>query len=64
MPFLSGMNTDLAYVPPPDTGLDIVFADASLIVANKPSGLLSVPGAVRQRRIVLPAACSASFRRR
>lgn len=38
------MNTDLAYVPPPDTGLDIVFADASLIVANKPSGLLSVPG--------------------
>ena len=33
--------------PPPEntlTGIDVVYADASLLVLNKPSGLLSVPG--------------------
>lgn len=29
---------------PPDTPLDIVHSDHALLVANKPSGLLSVPG--------------------
>lgn len=33
-----------AYAPPPDTGLDLVFADAALVVAAKPAGLLAVPG--------------------
>ena len=32
------------YRPPPDTGLDIRYRDEHLIVLNKPSGLLSVPG--------------------
>jgi tRNA pseudouridine32 synthase / 23S rRNA pseudouridine746 synthase len=32
------------YDPPPDTGLELVFADAALVVAVKPAGLLSVPG--------------------
>jgi tRNA pseudouridine32 synthase/23S rRNA pseudouridine746 synthase len=32
------------YAPPPDTGLTIVFADESLVVVDKPAGLLSVPG--------------------
>lgn len=32
------------YRPPPHTGLDILFQDQSLLVLNKPSGLLSVPG--------------------
>ena len=32
------------YRPPPHTGLDILFQDPSLLVLNKPSGLLSVPG--------------------
>lgn len=32
------------YVAPPDNGLDIVHIDASLLVVNKPSGLLAVPG--------------------
>lgn len=32
------------YVAPPDNGLDLVHVDASLLVVNKPSGLLSVPG--------------------
>jgi len=33
-----------AYCPPLDTGLDIRYLDADLIVIDKPSGLLSVPG--------------------
>ncbi|MEE9491937.1 MAG: pseudouridine synthase [Gammaproteobacteria bacterium] len=32
------------YRPPPNTGLDILFQDATLLILNKPSGLLSVPG--------------------
>ncbi|MDH5178147.1 MAG: RluA family pseudouridine synthase [Gammaproteobacteria bacterium] len=32
------------YSPPPDTGLELVYSDADLLVANKPAGLLSVPG--------------------
>jgi tRNA pseudouridine32 synthase / 23S rRNA pseudouridine746 synthase len=34
----------LPYQPPPDTGLDLVYADDALVVAVKPAGLLSVPG--------------------
>jgi len=33
-----------SYQPPRDCGLDIVYCDKSLLVANKPAGLLSVPG--------------------
>jgi tRNA pseudouridine32 synthase / 23S rRNA pseudouridine746 synthase len=33
-----------AYCPPAHTGLDIVYLDESLLVLNKPAGLLSVPG--------------------
>lgn len=33
-----------AYFPPPDSGLDIRYVDADLLVVDKPSGLLSVPG--------------------
>jgi tRNA pseudouridine32 synthase/23S rRNA pseudouridine746 synthase len=32
------------YKPPSDCGLDLVYCDESLLVANKPAGLLSVPG--------------------
>ena len=33
-----------AYKPPTHIGLDILYEDAYLLVLNKPSGLLSVPG--------------------
>ncbi len=33
-----------AYNPPPDTGLVVIHADDDLLVLDKPSGLLSVPG--------------------
>lgn len=32
------------YTPPPDTGLAVVYVDDCLLVVDKPSGLLSVPG--------------------
>lgn len=32
------------YSPPPDIQLDVVHLDAHVLVVNKPSGLLSVPG--------------------
>lgn len=32
------------YNPPRDCGLEIVYCDESLLVVNKPAGLLSVPG--------------------
>jgi len=32
------------YSPPRDCGLDLVYLDTSLLVVNKPPGLLSVPG--------------------
>jgi tRNA pseudouridine32 synthase/23S rRNA pseudouridine746 synthase len=35
---------DFDYTPPPHSGLDIRYQDEALIVLNKPSGLLSVPG--------------------
>lgn len=34
----------MLYLPPADTGLDLVAVDASFIIVNKPAGLLSVPG--------------------
>ena len=34
----------ISYNPPRDCGLDLVYCDESLVVANKPPGLLSVPG--------------------
>jgi tRNA pseudouridine32 synthase/23S rRNA pseudouridine746 synthase len=32
------------YNPPPDHGLALVYQDDALLVVDKPSGLLSVPG--------------------
>jgi tRNA pseudouridine32 synthase / 23S rRNA pseudouridine746 synthase len=34
----------LRYTPPPDCGLDVLYADEELLVVDKPAGLLSVPG--------------------
>lgn len=34
----------MQYTPPPHTSLDIIYKDEHLLVINKPSGLLSVPG--------------------
>ena len=34
----------MQYNPPPNTGLNIIYQDNDLLVLDKPSGLLSVPG--------------------
>jgi tRNA pseudouridine32 synthase/23S rRNA pseudouridine746 synthase len=34
----------LTYNPPCNSGLDLVYCDDSLLIVNKPAGLLSVPG--------------------
>ena len=35
---------DFEYNPPMEPYLDILYEDSSIIVVNKPSGILSVPG--------------------
>lgn len=40
----------MLYSPPADTGLDIIFEDQDILVLNKPSGLLSVPGKAATHR--------------
>jgi tRNA pseudouridine32 synthase / 23S rRNA pseudouridine746 synthase len=42
------MIPDFVYNPP-DVPLDILYQDAQIIVANKPAGLLSVPGKLEGR---------------
>ena len=37
-------DDEIDYLPPPDTGLDVIHADDELVVVAKPPGLLSVPG--------------------
>ena len=44
MCYMSSQRHSIDYMPPPDTGLEILFQDPALLVLNKPSGLLSVPG--------------------
>lgn len=36
--------SDFFYYNPPTDGLEIIYADESILVVNKPAGLLSVPG--------------------
>lgn len=38
------------YQPPANQGLDVLYEDDSLLVVNKPSGLLSVPGRGEHKR--------------
>lgn len=42
--FYNRIITLFSYNPPPHTLLDVFFKDEYLLVVNKPSGLLSVPG--------------------
>jgi tRNA pseudouridine32 synthase/23S rRNA pseudouridine746 synthase len=42
--FLQTTLPQAIYNPPGDCGLDLIYCDKSLLIANKPAGLLSVPG--------------------
>lgn len=43
-------NPDFVYNPPTTPYLDLLYYDDHIIVANKPSGLLSVPGKAAEHR--------------
>ncbi len=45
----------IAYTPPPHSGLEILHKDDALLVLNKPTGLLSVPGRGAERQDCLTA---------
>lgn len=45
----------IVYLPPPDTVSTVIYADDWLIVADKPAGLLSVPGRGPERADCLVA---------
>jgi len=48
------------YAPPSEPFLDVIYADDDILVLNKPSGLLSVPGKADSHRDCLEArACTA-----
>jgi tRNA pseudouridine32 synthase/23S rRNA pseudouridine746 synthase len=49
------------YTPPPHTGLDILHQDDALLVLNKPSGLLSVPGRGPDRQDCLTLRVQAEY---
>ena len=49
------------YCPPADCGLDILYQDESLLVLNKPSGLLSVPGRGTDKADCLASRVQARF---
>lgn len=50
-----------AYVPPAASPLDIVFLDQDLLVLNKPSGLLSVPGRGEEKQDSLVSRVTKEF---
>ncbi len=49
------------YVPPVDNGLELIYSDESLLVANKPTGLLSVPGRGADKQDCLSARIQRDF---
>lgn len=51
----------LPYDPPPNCGPDIIYCDESLLVANKPAGLLSVPGLGSEKSDSLTARVQIEF---
>ncbi|MCW8907751.1 MAG: pseudouridine synthase [Sedimenticola sp.] len=58
------MTTDphpVTYHPPPDTGLEIIHLDDSLLVLDKPSGLLSVPGRGEEKQDSLASRAQAEY---
>lgn len=57
---MSDPNPAFAYAPP-DAPLDVIHADAHLLVLNKPAGLLSVPGRGEHLADCLMARAQAAF---
>ncbi|WP_150493311.1 pseudouridine synthase [Roseibium aquae] len=54
-------NPPFVYDPPQDPWLDILHQDADLLVLNKPSGLLSVPGKAPEHADCIEKRAKATF---
>lgn len=52
---------EFIYSPPPDTGLQVLHRDDDLLIVDKPSGLLSVPGKAKHHADCLEARVKAAF---
>jgi len=50
-----------SYTPPRHTGLDILYQDDAMLVLNKPSGLLSVPGRGADRQDSMASRVQAEY---
>ncbi|NVJ96955.1 MAG: RluA family pseudouridine synthase [Alphaproteobacteria bacterium] len=55
------MITFKAYNPPTDPMLDILYSDEDILILNKPSGLLSVPGKAEDMKDCLESRAQAAF---
>ena len=55
------INSQSTYAPPRDCKLDFIFSDGSLLVVNKPPGLLSVPGRGADKADSLTSRVQAEF---
>lgn len=55
------MPTVLAKYSPPDAPLDVLFEDDALLVLNKPSGLLSVPGKAPDHKDCMESRAKAAY---
>lgn len=51
----------MVYCPPPDTGLELLYEDAALVVVVKPAGLLSVAGRGEDKADCLVSRAQAVF---
>lgn len=58
---IASMLAQFNYAPPPDTGLQILHRDQHLLLVDKPSGLLSVPGKSSHHGDCLEARVKAEF---
>jgi len=55
------INSQAPYIPSRNDGLDLIYRDESLIVANKPAGLLAVPGRGADKQDCLSSRVQAEF---
>jgi len=55
------INSQAPYIPSRNDGLDLIYRDESLIVVNKPAGLLAVPGRGVDKQDCLASRVQAGF---
>ncbi|OGS98715.1 MAG: RNA pseudouridine synthase [Gallionellales bacterium RIFCSPLOWO2_12_FULL_59_22] len=55
------INAQVPYIPSRNNDLDLIYRDDSLIVANKPAGLLAVPGRGADKQDCLASRVQAEF---